>query len=111
MGDSSANMAIETTKPWDEMDAYERKVITVVHAQGFRDGGVDVTEERMLRILTLGSPKCVFAYQGDELKYARVHKDSVKIMKLLCNQYLEKSFLEENEEEIKQMLDDAKEGI
>ncbi len=105
MGHKKGKDTIETAKLWHEMDDYEKKVIIVVHAQGFRDGGVDVTDERMFRILNTGKPKCVFAFAGDELKYARVHKDSVKIMKLLCNQYLKKSILEEVGEEFPDMLD------
>tara|TARA_E500000318_G_scaffold112008_1_gene133319 strand:+ start:7676 stop:8011 length:336 start_codon:yes stop_codon:yes gene_type:complete len=107
--EDSAN---EKVKEWGELSAYELKVITVIHANRFRDGGVSVSDERMFRILKLGAPKCVFGYREGKLKYARIHKDSVDVMKVITNNYLQKSPLEEIEEEFPDMLDEMrKEGF
>jgi len=105
MGDILANKDLETTKLWDELNDFERECIIVSHAQHFRKGGVNVTDGRMGKILDLGSPKCVFAYKGEEIQYYRVHKDSTDVMKVLFNNYLEKTVLEEIEEEFPDMLE------
>lgn len=106
MGDIKANKDLEVTKLWDDLSDFERECIIVSHAQHFRKGGVRVTDERMKRILELGRPKCVFAYKGEEIQYYRVHKDSTDVMKVLFNNYLEKTVLEEIEEEFPDMLED-----
>ncbi|MEM9363641.1 MAG: hypothetical protein AAGA43_13465 [Bacteroidota bacterium] len=102
---NDTNDANEKVKEWTEMSPYELKVVTVIHANGFREGGVNVSDEHMFRILKLGKPKCVFGHIDGKLKYARIHEDSADIMKMLCNNYLEKSILEEIEEEFPDMLD------
>ena len=97
---------MEKVKEWREMSEYELKVVTVIHANGFREGGVNVSDERMFSILELGKPKCVFGYVDGKLKYARIHKDSVDVMRVITNNYLHKSVPEEIEEKFPDMLDE-----
>ena len=47
-----------------------------------------VTESHMMRLLDLGQPKCVFGYDGEQLKYSRIHKDSTEVMRVITNNYL-----------------------
>ena len=60
------------------MNDYERRVIALSHAHGFTNNG----------LLDLGQPKCVFGYDGEQLKYSRIHKDSTEVMRVITNNYL-----------------------
>ena len=79
---------IEITREWIQMNDYERRVIALSHANGFTNNGITVTESHMMRLLDLGQPKCVFGYDGEQLKYSRIHKDSTEVMRVITNNYL-----------------------
>lgn len=111
MGEIKANKDLEVTKLWEDLTDFEKECIVVSHAQHFRKGGAKVTDERMGRILELGTPKCVFAYEDGKIQYFRVHKDSTDAMKVLCNNYLEESILETDGDIVREMLDDANEDF
>lgn len=78
----------EKTYEWALMGEYEKKVIAVSHINAFANASVHVSESHMMRLLNLGQPKCVFVYDGENLKQCRIHKDSVDVMKLICKNYL-----------------------
>ena len=105
MGDIKVNKDWEVTKLWDELNDFERKCLIVSHANRLKSGGIKVTNERVGKLMELGTPKCVFAYKDGEIQYYRIHSDSIEVMKVLFNNYLQKSILEEVEEEFPDMLD------
>lgn len=111
MGDIEANNNLEVTKLWHELNDFERECLVVSHAQNFRRGGAWVSDERMGRLLELGTPKCVFAYKNGKIQYFRVHKDSIDVIKVLCNNYLDESIFETDDDSIRDMLDDANEEL
>lgn len=106
-----ANKDFEVTKLWHELTDFEKECMVVSHADNFRRGGAWVSNERMGRILELGTPKCVFAYKDGKIQYFRVHKDSIDVMKVLCNNYLDESILETDGDIVREMLDDANEEL
>ena len=103
--DNDTNSTDEKVKEWSEMSGIEMKAITLSIAQGYRDGGVEVTDGRIFRILCLGKPKCVLGYRGGKLTNFRVHNDSVDLMRLIADSYVQRSLIEEIEEEFPDMLD------
>lgn len=105
MGDIKTNTDLETTKLWHELNDFEQGCMVFSHADKFRKGGINVSNDRVARLLELGTPKCVFAYKEGKIQYYRIHSDSIEVMKVLFNNYLQESVLGKIEREFPDMLD------
>ncbi|AEM69081.1 hypothetical protein Murru_0023 [Allomuricauda ruestringensis DSM 13258] len=79
---------IEKTFEWNQMNDYEQKVIMLGLVDRFNNAGFTISEPDMFSILNLGKPKCVFGYEGEEMKYSRIHDDSASEMGKLINKHM-----------------------
>ncbi|AEM69082.1 hypothetical protein Murru_0024 [Allomuricauda ruestringensis DSM 13258] len=79
---------IEKTFEWNQMNGYKQKVITLSLVDRFKNKGVIFSEPHMFFILNLGKPKCVFGYEGEEMKYTRIHDDSASEMEKLISKHM-----------------------
>lgn len=80
---------IENTYKWENLTEEQEKLIVVCHAEGFRKSGANVSLEGLQRLFNLGKPKIVVGTKEGQIKYSRVHKDSVDVMKIITKNYLE----------------------
>lgn len=79
----------EITKDWSELDFTEQKFVILCHKYVFKSKGLDVGFYGWKKMFHLGNPKIVLGIINDEINYSRIHEDSIDVMKVIINNYLQ----------------------